>query len=294
MSDTQESPVQQELTNTAPVDSGETTQVELESEASTKETENASSVETAEDDSDTDSDTDTEGRKSGKGFEKRIERFNRRIAEKEAEIEHWKKAALQGQSQQSTPQPVQVQPTAKPTIEQFGTNLDAYVEAVSDWKYAENKRQEAANAQHAEFQKRYAEQEKSLKSSNPDYQEVIQEFRDKYKNVNAPDLNLYLQESDQSAALYWYLAQNHSEVDRILALSPVRRVAELGKMEAKLGTVGSAPSKAANTVSKAPKPVTPVTGASPTTKTLQDYAKDDGKSQAEYRALRMQSLKKKY
>ena len=263
-----------------------------ESEAVENEATSTEVAETAQNDAGNESDNDhgdteddgSDSKKSGKGFEKRIERFNRRLAEKEAEIEHWRKAALQsGQTQQtqSAPQP-QVQ-TAKPKFADFN-DIETYTEAVTEWKLAQR---EVAQRQQ-QLAQTYQQKEQAIRAKDPEYDEVIADFKDKYKHVNVPEVNQFIAESDIGPELFYHLANNTAEIDRILALNPIRRVAELGKLEAKLSTVGSADNKVVNKVSKAPKPVSKETGSAPAVKRLED----PNLSQAEYRQLRMQSKRR--
>lgn len=261
-----------------------------ESEAVENEATSTEVAETAQNDAGNDEDhgdTEDDGsdsKKSGKGFEKRIERFNRRLAEKEAEIEHWRKAALQsGQTQQtqSAPQP-QVQ-TAKPKFADFN-DIETYTEAVTEWKLAQR---EVAQRQQ-QLAQTYQQKEQAIRAKDPEYDEVIADFKDRYKHVNVPEVNQFIAESDIGPELFYHLANNTAEIDRILALNPIRRVAELGKLEAKLSTVGSADNKVVNKVSKAPKPVSKETGSAPAVKRLED----PNLSQAEYRQLRMQSKRR--
>jgi hypothetical protein len=126
-----------------------------------------------------------------------------------------------------------------------------------------------------------------LRAKDPEYDEVIADFKDRYKHVNAPEVNQYIAESEIGPELFYHLANNTAEIDRILGLSPLKRVAELGKLEAKLSSVGSEP-KPANRVSKAPPPVTKEKGVAPAIKRLDD----PNLSQAEYRQLRMQNKRR--
>ena len=247
-------------------------------------------AETVQDDTVTDenhSDTDDEGsdsKKSGKGFEKRIERFNRRLQEKEAEIEHWRKAALQSgaQTTEQTKSAPAVQ-LDKPVLANYAT-IEEYTEALTDWKLEQR---EAVQRQNS-IVRTYQEKEQALRAKDPEYDEVIADFKNRYKHVNAPEVNAYIQESDIGPELFYHLANNTAEIDRILSLTPLKRVAELGKLEAKLSSVGSVDNKIVNKVSKAPKPVTKESGVAPAVKRLDD----PNLSQAEYRQLRMQNRRR--
>ena len=143
MVENQESSSQVEQ-NTAPeqeptgLTAGETTS---ESVAEENEADSTESVESTENDSgnensDADAESESESKKSGKGFEKRIERFNRRLAEKEAEIEHWRKVALQsaqGGTQQVQPATQPIVSSEKPKFSDYN-DIEAYTDAMTEWK----------------------------------------------------------------------------------------------------------------------------------------------------------------
>lgn len=245
--------------------------------ASTEATETTQNDAVTDDNSDTD-DEGSDSKKSGKGFEKRIERFNRRLAEKEAEIEHWRKAALQGGNQTPQQQTTPVVAADKPKFADYN-DIELYTEAVTEWKLEQR---EVAQRQQSVAQT-YQQREQAVRATHADYDEVMADFKDRYKHVNAPEVNQFLAESDLGAEMFYHLANNTTEVDRILAMNPLRRVAELGKLEAKLSAVGSADNKVVNKVSKAPKPVTKEGGVAPTVKRLED----PNLSQSEWRELRM-------
>ena len=276
MEENQNSPSTEEIVPTPTQEIGEPTETTEEASAEPTETSSESTEDTTED-----SDGENDGKKTGKGFEKRIERFNRRLAEKEAEIEHWRKAALQ--SNQPAPQTlIAPQPDqTKPKFTDYN-DIEAYTEAVTEWKLQQ--RDIAQKQQN--LNKTYAEKEQALRASDPEYDEVISDFKQKYRHVNAPEINQFIAESDIGPNLFYHLANNTAEIDRILALPPLRRVAELGKLEAKLSAAESAPQ--VNKISKAPAPVSKEKGVAPTVKRLDD----PNLSQAEYRQLRMQNKRR--
>ena len=251
-----------------------------EQEVQNQETEVVEPVEEPTQESVESTDDEDDDKKPGKGFEKRIERFNRRIAEKEAEIEHWRKAALAGNQQAPIQAPVQM-PLEKPTLATFNGDVEAYTDALTDWKL----QQKELLSHQQKIAQTYAEREANVKKAHADYDEVIADFKEKYKYVKAPEINQYLAESDNGPAMFYYIANNTAEVDRILKLSPLHRLAELGKLEARL----SAPAaKVAPKVSAAPKPASPEKGSAPVTKNIND----PNLSQREYREMRMANRKR--
>lgn len=65
-----------------------------------------------------------------------------------------------------------------------------------------------------------------------------------------------IMESDNAADVAYFLGKNLKEAQRIIALSPVSQIREIGKIEAKLLAAPPTPKP----VSKAPAPISPVSG----------------------------------
>ena len=263
---------------------------ESEGEASTPEATNDDSGEQSEvsDNDMDDEDDEPNQKKTGKGFEKRIERFNRRIQERDAEIERWKALALAQNPTASQPKVEQVQapvvPVQKPTLAHFNGNVEAYSEALSDWKFE----QRQLAAKQAEAQQTFKQKMDAIKAANADFDEVLGDFTKKYAHVQADEMNKYIAESETGPELFYYLAQNHAEADRILSLPSIHRVAALGRLEAKLMDAGA--SKPVVKVSKAPKPISSEKGNAPVEKKISD----PNLSQKEYRELRLSQRGRKY
>lgn len=224
--------------------------------------------------------------KVGKGFEKRIERFNRRLAERDAEIDRWRQLALAQNRQPETPYTNEVRndipPKAKPTLAQYNGDIEAYSDALSDWKFRER---EFIQTQQNSL-KTYQERLNKVKENNPDFDEVVSEFSQKYANAKADEINQYLAHSERGAEVYYYLANNHNVTDKLLRLPPMMQMAELGKIEARLDRESDTTS--APRVSKAPRPISSEKGSPRVEKDITD----PNISQAEYRELRMRNKKR--
>jgi len=229
-------------------------------------------------------DTSGEGgeRKFAKGFEKRIERFEKRLSEKDAIIER-----LLNQAAPAPVAPVMPQlPAAEPELSMFDNDVEAYTKAHSAWAVQQAMSQFEQRSKFDKVVGTYTQKEQAVRAANADYDDVIKEFQDDYRHVNAPEINQYLVESDVGPDVYYYLATHRADTDRILALPPHKRLGELGKLEAKLTTPGQP--KAPPKVSSAPAPVTPEKGTPPRTVRLDDPSI----TQAQYRELRMASRRR--
>ena len=156
-------------------------------------------------------------------------------------------------------------------------NVAEYAEALAEYKvekkFAEREarqvqeRQEAAaRTAQAELNQRIAATVKEL----PDYAEVIAE-----SDIDlAPHMAVYIAESPVGPHIGYWLAkdENRAEFDRISKLSPIRAIAELGKLEDRKPWAKKVEAKAdaepeVKAVSRAPSPITPLEGKSaPSTK----------------------------
>ena len=259
----------------------ETTEEEVTQPVATETVENDNS----EADNGEDVEDETE-KKSGKGFEKRIERFNRRLSEKDAEIEFLRKLATGNTSQQ----PVQTAPQAdEPRYANYNGDIDAFTKAHSNWSVQQALQQFEQKNRVETVTKTYKQREEDFKKVTPDYEEALADLATATKGINAPEINQYLVESDFGPQVYYHLATNREDLNRILSLPPYKRLGELGRMEARFAVGGPKATKVAPKVTKAPAPVSPEKGNPPTIKDI----KDPNLSQVEYRELRMKTLKKK-
>lgn len=255
-------------TKTAPTEQeGETTKVEVESETTESVEEQAAQETTTEDTDSEDSDvqeaedTDTEEvKKPKKGFEKRIERFNHKLSQKDQEIEYWKKAAMGGS--QGVVQPVQA-PQGKPTFAEYN-DIETYTEALTDWKVSQALSKVTETQQVKNVVDGYAARLNEFKKVTPDFQDVMDEFVDEYGDRPIQEVVQVAMESEVGPAIAYYLAKNTSEVDRIALLPPHRRLLELGKLEERLSKATTQQKEVVpetKKISKAPAPIESVKGS---------------------------------
>jgi hypothetical protein len=255
-------------TKTAPTEKeGETTQVEVESETTEKVEEQAAQETTTEDTDSEDSDvqeaedTDDETvKKPKKGFEKRIERFNKKLSDKDLEIEYWKKAAMGGTTAEV--RPVQSAPQGKPTFAEYN-DIESYTEALTDWKVSQALSSRDQQTQTKSVVDTYGQRLNEFKKSTPDFQDVMDEFVDEYGDRPIPEVVQVAMESEYGPQIAYYLAKNTNEVDRIALLPPHRRLLELGKLEERLSKATTQQKEVVpetKRISKAPEPIEKVKG----------------------------------
>lgn len=125
--------------------------------------------------------------------------------------------------------------------------------------------------------KAWAEREESFQTATKDYEAVVQPFADDELKMLSQQARMAIVESDKGPALLYQLAnlaeKNPDEFERIAGLSPLRQVAELGKLEEKVSMPGKK-------TTSAPAPASVTSGG-------RSASKDPGKmDQGEYEAWR--------
>ncbi len=205
------------------------------------------------------------------GFQKRIDKLNRKLTDQGQELEYWRQQVLRGANQPGATQ--EQQPTQKdqPATQQAGKpkpedfeDHDTYVDALTDWKLDQKLKERDGKTREAELR---TEQQKQVTT----FQERVNQARTQYEDFDevmedAEDVPLsaavqeVLLNSEQGAELMYTLAKDKAELLRICKLSPIQAAKELGKIEAKLtkqAETSEKPAAQAKTT-QAPKPIAPV------------------------------------
>lgn len=223
-----------------------------------------------------------EAKKQSK-FQRRLERQKtaRIQAETRAQIAEERIRELEARTQQ------QPKDDAEPKREAF-EDYEAYLRAVAK----HDAKQETAAALKAEREARqgkekstadaarsdklareWSEREKDFEAANKDYQKVVGPYVEEELSGLSYQARQAIVESDVGPGLLFHLANHPEDAERIADLSPVRQIAELGKLETKLS---AAPKKQTN----APAPTSPVSGGKTATKDISRMTTE------EYRAHR--------
>ncbi len=150
-----------------------------------------------------------------------------------------------------------------PKQSDFAT-VDEYLDAKTDYLVDQKlKKQEVAqqeriaNEKARQTQNEFAKSIEEAVKKYPDFQEVTEAA-----DFQTPDhITQYLLESDTKAELGYHLSlmfrDDPAELNRILKLSPIRAIAELGKMEVRISKpIEKHTDK--TPISKAPAPITPL------------------------------------
>jgi hypothetical protein len=135
----------------------------------------------------------------------------------------------------------QNKPAAKPEevepIREAFHSEGEYIDAKIKWGVDQGiKQREAENAAQARQQQVQAQYQRAVELV-PDFERVTNNLPTLPNGVVA-----YMRDSDMFAELGYHLAKNHELAARLLSLSPVKQLVELGKIEAKLTPFGASAS----------------------------------------------------
>ncbi|KKN66896.1 hypothetical protein LCGC14_0466710 [marine sediment metagenome] len=212
------------------------------------------------------------------GAEKRINRLTAEKRSLEDQVHN-----LRGQIEAGTKDETAVGEAKKPLAEDFETT-EEFIEAMSDFKADERfKKNQAEEAQKAEQQEQqevfeaFGERQDKARAAHEDYDEVVGGG-----NLQIPQSALLaIIELDNGPEVAYHLAKNPELPKKLMDLSPLKAVAEIGRLSAILATPvqeaanppalrtpeqeAGKPPAPKKPASGAPPPITPVGGS--TTKT---------------------------
>ena len=193
--------------------------------------------------------TDDPEKRGSRRLERRIGQAIRRAAEARAEADLYKR-------QLEELKPKTPADTGAPRIENFD-DVEKYAEAREKYareqerKTLETERQTKANRE--EMENLVSSWEKKAERGEgkyEDWEEIVGELK-----PSSP-LHAAIMEADNGEDIAYYLGKNLEEAKRIVALSPRAQIREIGKLETKLAAEPPKP----RAPSKAPAPITPITG----------------------------------
>lgn len=204
-------------------------------------------------------------KREGRRFERRLGKAYREAAEAKARADLLEKQ-INELNQRIAPKPPVT--AGEPTLEQFGFDTEKYASAVKEFAKQQAIREYEATRQ-TEAQRQVVSrvsadwEAKSEKATDKydDYEAVVGDM----KPVNP--LTQAIMTAENGPEIAYFLGKNLKEAQRIVALDPISQVREIGRLEAKLLAEPVKP----KTPSKAPAPITPLSGAaSPASDTLND------------------------
>jgi len=195
-------------------------------------------------------------KREGRRFERRLDKAYRQRAEALARAELLEKRLAEIETRIAAPKAVE----GEPKLEQFDYDPEKYAAAKAE--FAKTQAQKEFEARQRESQEKQARQKLLA-----DWEEKAERALDKYEDFNDLVGNLEpnnplitaIMEADNGEDIAYHLAKNPKEAQRLLKLSPTSQLREIGKLEAKLA---SKPVEL-KAPSKAPAPITPLTGQAP-------------------------------
>lgn len=217
-------------------------------------------------------------RKREGGFQRRINELIAREREAQRERDHWRDMAMRGNPPQQPTAQGGAAPNATPKQEDFAS-YDEWQQAVIDHRVkatldnerrAERERETRASAERTEAQRRASLQRAAAEAADKfaDFEEVVAGA----DIPVTPAMVEAIDESDQKAALLYWLAKNPAEAKRIAGLSAAAQGRAIARAEI---TLAAQPQK---TVTDAPEPPRTVSGkgtasADPSKMTPDQYRK---------------------
>lgn len=190
-------------------------------------------------------DTEVEQGKKPSGFQRRMAKFEAAVEQLMEEREYWKEQALAAKRQPA----VQEQPKGRLD---FNTD-EEWVEhrlAVERARLLQEAQQAASmTLQQEKVVQTYQARVEAVKKELPDWDNVFAEAQAEGLTLPADAVEFCL-DSDVGPKIAYHLAKNPDEYDRIISMSPAKRLAHLGKLEDRLATKPAAP--VARKVSQAP------------------------------------------
>ncbi|MGX9958530.1 hypothetical protein ACW0US_07090 [Xanthomonas euvesicatoria] len=231
-------------------------------------------------------------RSKNKGVGKRIDELTREKYEalRRAEAAERRAQELEQQRQPQAASKDPAQSDSRPTLEQFNYDQDAYLEALTDWrvnqKLSERDSQQQAQQKQRQEQERQREFQARLASFEAENPGKWGAAAKAPINFTEPMLEV-IASSEVGPHIAVYLSENLDRADEISRMTPYAQAAALGRIEAAMSAPVTAPVRqpTPKTVTKAPPPVTTLSGSPAVVKSLDDM------SMAEYDAQRRKERK---
>jgi len=199
---------------------------------------------------------DPEKQRGQRRFERRIQKAYQKMAEEKARADF-----LQKQLEETKVRPaVATSDPGAPTLEQHGFDPEKYAEAKTAYE-KEKWTKEFQSKQRDESQKQ------AIERVTTDWDDKVSKAEDKYddfeEKVGKLDprnpVVLSIMEADNGADIAYHLGSNPEVAKKIFSLSPASAIREIGKLEAKLSSTPEKP----KAPSRAPAPISPLTGTAP-------------------------------
>lgn len=191
-------------------------------------------------------------KRQSRRFERRLDKAYRERAEAQARAELAEKRI----AELSQPK----QPEGAPKLEDFDYDPEKYADAKAEFAktqaqkaFEAKQREEYAQREQAQILVGWEEKAAKAEDKYDDFTEVVGDLKPSNPLIAA------IMEADNGPDIAYYLGKNVKEAQRIASLPLRSQLREIGKLEAKLLAQVEKP----KAPSKAPAPITPLTGAAP-------------------------------
>jgi hypothetical protein len=155
-------------------------------------------------------------------------------------------------------------PMAQDFVKDGTFNQDDYQKAVTEYNKAQTQKildEERAARDRAQVEARLAKSADEARKAHTDFDDVMASVKGTPADLVPQFVLTYITESDHSGEIAYHLAKNPEEAQRIAKLSPIRGIAELGKLEAKITTKEAPKTEPLVEKTGAPPPITPISTA---------------------------------
>ena len=199
---------------------------------------------------------DPEKKRQSRRFERRLDTAYRRAAEAQARADLLEKQLAEArQASASPPDPNEPKLESFKDIEEFANAKAKYASEKALREHTEKQRAESGKKEIEALTETWTEKAEVGAEKYPDWDEVVGDVK-----PNTP-WAVAAMEADNAADIMYHLGKDDAKEARRIAALPARaQIREIGKIEAKL--LADPPTKP-KAPSKAPAPITPVSGAAP-------------------------------
>ena len=191
-------------------------------------------------------------KREGRRFEKKLGTAYRKLGEAQARAEQAEKRLAELEKPKTL--------EGEPRLDQFDYDPEKYATAKADYARAQagkdleaKQRAENVKQQHQKLLSGWEEKVTRAEDKYDDFQETVGELQ-----PNSPFIAAIM-EAENGEDIAYHLGKHPKEAERIARLSPLSQVREIGKLEATLLAKPVTP----KAPSKAPAPITPLSGAAP-------------------------------
>lgn len=185
-------------------------------------------------------------------FERRISRLHREAAEARAERDFLKRQMEESRAKEAA-DPAAPKLESFKDIEEYATAKAKYEAEKTLKQHQATQRAEAARREQAKLVETWETRAVRGSEKYDDFDEVVGEIKP------TTPWALAIMEAENGDEIAYHLGKNLGEARRIASLPPTAQIREIGKLEYRLAAEPQKP----KTPSKAPAPITPVSGAAP-------------------------------